>query len=135
MKKILLISLLCASLLLCACQREKHLNTFAAQTGICLQERGRTLFRYDPLTCQLAFNRDRRTFRVHTDNMSDFYSVELSRIPVEKGEKVTGQVRWTTQRSLVNKKNVTLEAIKLEGDVIWLWCASDRFGCTVRVLE
>ena len=74
MKKILLISLLCASLLLCACQREKHMNTFAAQTGICLQERGRTLFRYDPLTCQLAFNRDRRTFRVHTDNMSDFYS-------------------------------------------------------------
>ena len=124
-----------ATLLLSGCRDDRFLPAFEGQEGLCLQERGKTVFRYDPLTCQAAFNRERKEFRIHTDNMSDFYSVRLSGIPVQEGEKVTGQVRWTTSSSLVTKKNVTLRAVKLEGDIIWLWCDSEHFGCSVRVLE
>ncbi len=133
MKKVF--GLLLALLLLSACDGDRFRPAFELQTGLLLQERGKTIFRYDPLSCQTAFNRQRCEFRVHSDNMSDFYSVRLSRIPSSTGEKVTGQIRWTTDRDLVTKKNITLEVVKLEGDTIWLWSSGERIGVTVRLLD
>ena len=133
MKKVF--GLLLALLLLNACDGDRFRPAFELQTGLLLQERGKTIFRYDPGSCQTAFNSQRCEFRVHSDNMSDFYSVRLSRIPSSTGEKVTGQIRWTTDRDLVTKKNITLEAVKLEGDTIWLWSSGERIGVTVRLLD
>lgn len=127
--------LLLAALLLCSCRDDRFITPFVAQDGIRLTVNGRTVFTYDPLTCQLGFNRQRGEFRVHTDNMSDFYTLQLSKIPEREGQEVTGTLVWTTATDIYTKKNVTFTAEKLEGDCIWLWTGNGRVGVVVKVLD
>ena len=47
-------------------------NAFVENNDIRLQIGGTVQFRYDPLTCQLSFSRDRLEFRAQTDNTSDY---------------------------------------------------------------
>ena len=134
MKRTALI-LLGAVLLLCGCQEERLLSAFSARDGIRLQIGGEEQLAYDPLTCQLAYNPDRREFRVHTDSMSDFFFVTLSSIPVEDGEEVRGNLVYTTRSDIVRKNNITLKAVRLEGDRIWLWSQSGRIGVEIQILD
>ena len=127
--------LLLAALLLCSCRDDRFITPFVAEDGIRLTVNGKTVFSYDPLTCQLGFNRQRGEFRVHTDNMSDFYTLQLSKIPEREGQEVTGTLVWTTATDIYTKKNVTFTAEKLEGDYIWLWTGNGRVGVVVKVLD
>lgn len=122
--------------LLSGCTSEKRMRSaFAEHEELCLMVGGDIPFIYDPLTCQLAFSRDRREFRAHTDNMSDFYAVTLSEIPVETGQRVSADLVWTTRRDVLTRKNLTLEVIRVEGEQFWLWSYSGRIGLMLRVLE
>ena len=133
MKRFLPILLL---LVLCSCQdRTRFSSAFAARDEIRLQVGGEEQMCYDPMTCQLGFNPDTREFRVHTDNMSDYFSVTLSRIPSKSDEQVSGTLVYTTHDDVVTKKNITLKAIRLEGDRIWLWNQTGRIGLEIQVLE
>ncbi len=127
--------MLSALLLLVSCKDDRFITSFVQQDGIHLSVNSKTVFRYDPLTCQLAFNRDRREFRVHTDSMSDFYTLTLSEIPTRQGQEVKGTLVWTTEKDINTKRNVTFTAEKLEGDLIWLWTGNGRVGVVVRVLD
>lgn len=133
MKKLLPIILL--PVLLCACRKDDFRPVFVQAEEICMMQRGKTIFSYDPMTCQTGFNRKKGEFRVHTDNMSDFYIVTLNRIPVMEGERVEGTIVWTTPTAIYTKKKITLEAAKLEGDRIWLWHDQSQTGVMVRTLE
>lgn len=124
-----------AALLLCGCQEERLMSAFSSRDEIRLQIGGEEKMCYDPLTCQLAYNPDRREFRVHTDNMSDFFSVVLSAIPVEDEEEVRGSLTYTTRTDIVRKNNVTFRAIRLEGDKIWLWNQSASIGIEIQILD
>ena len=122
--------------LACACRDDNFIDPFIERTDeVCMVQRGRTVFTYNPASCQMAFNRERREFRVHTDNMSDFYTVTLSEIPSEQGRKVTGTLVWTDDNEVNARKNVTFTAERLEGDRIWLWTANGQIGVVVRVLD
>ena len=135
MKKAAIIILTLASLLLCSCQDDRFITAFTGKDGIYLSVNSKTVFEYDPLTCQLSFNRERCEFRVHTDNMSDFYVLTLSEIPTRQGQDVRGTLVWTTEMDLNTKKNVTFTAEKLEGDRIWLWTGNGRVGVVVQILD
>lgn len=134
MKKVLYILLLLPALL-CSCVKDDFRPVFIQTEETCLMQRGSTVFSYDPLTCQMGFNREKNEFRVHTDNMSDFYIVTLDRIPVQLGEKVEGTIVWTTETSIYTRKKITLEAVRIEGERIWLWHEQSRTGVTVSALE
>lgn len=134
MKKAALI-LMGAALILCGCQEERLLSAFSSRDGIRLQVGGEEQLSYDPLTCQLAYNPDRREFRVHTDNMSDFFVLTLSAIPAEDNEEVRGNLVYTTRKDIVRKNNVTLKVIRLEGDRIWLWNQSSHIGIEIQILD
>lgn len=134
MKRIALI-LLGAALTLCSCQEERLLSAFSARDGIRLQVSGEEQLSYDPLTCQLAYNPEKREFRVHTDNMSDFFFVTLSDIPVSDGEEVRGNIAYTTRTDVIRKNNITLKAVRLEGDRIWLWNQSGHIGIEIQILD
>lgn len=128
---ILLLSLLA----LTGCQDERQRAAFCENEGVRLLVGGSIAFSYEPNTCQLAFSRDRREFRAFTDSMSDFFLATFSRMPDSMGQRLTASLTWTTEREVLTRKNLTLEVVRLEGDMVWLWSDAGRIGLTVRILE
>lgn len=129
------IILLLSLLALTGCQDERLRNAFCENEGVRLLVGGSIAFSYEPNTCQLAFSRDQREFRAYTDTMSDFFVAELSRVPTTLGQRLTANLTWTTEREVLTRKNLTLEVVRLEGDMVWLWSDAGRIGLTVRILE
>ena len=121
--------------LLCGCSDKRMRIAFSESEEIRLMVGGTVPFTFDPNTCQLAFSRDRKEFRAHTDNMSDFYAVRFTEIPSTLGQTVTADLTWTTERDVLTRKNLTLEVVRIEGDQFWLWSNSGRIGLSIRVLE
>ncbi|MBR5076726.1 MAG: hypothetical protein IKX28_06965 [Bacteroidales bacterium] len=126
---------LSALVLLCGCSDKRMRVAFSESEEIRLMVGGTVPFTFDPNTCQLAFSRDRKEFRAHTDNMSDFYAVRFTEIPSTLGQTVTADLTWTTERDVLTRKNLTLEVVRIEGDQFWLWSNSGRIGLSIRVLE
>ena len=118
-----------------SCTGNKVDPEFVATSDFSLKVKDDMVFRYDPLTCQVAFNREKGEFRVHTDNMSDFYAVTFTELPSTQGQTVTADLTWTTERDVLTRKNLTLEVVRIEGDQFWLWSNSGRIGLCIRILE
>ena len=120
---------------LCGCNDSRKRNAFVENNDIRLQIGSTIQFRYDPLTCQLAFSRDRREFRAQTDNTSDYYSIVLSEIPANIGQRVSGNLTWTTETDILTRDDLDLEVLRIEGDQVWLWSSSGRTGVMIKLLE
>ena len=90
---------------------------------------------YAPLSCQYAYNSDNMEFRLHTDNMSDYFIIRLQAEPTEEDQMVTaGLLRWTSPTGADQvRKNIALQVVKMEGDVVWLWYSRESIKMTVRV--
>lgn len=117
-----------------ACKQSDFPAAFQQSETLHMEIKGYTTFTYDPLTCQKAYNAHRKEFRVHSDNMSDFYTVRLDEIPVNLGQRVRGSVSWTTGNNIHNK-TTSFEAIRIEGGRIWLWSATNRIAVVVTELD
>ena len=130
-----ILTLLAAFTLLASCDSSRERESFVESDEIRLQVGREVQFRYDPLKCQLSFNRERREFRAQTDNVSDYYLATLSEIPVSEGQTLTADISWTTETDVLNRKNLALEVVRIEGEKIWLWSDSGRIGLSVVVLE
>jgi len=122
-------------LLSCACNRDSYLGAFESNDAIRLEQKGKVICEYEPTTYQLSFNREKGEFRVHTDNMSDFFVAILDQVPTEQDQQVNGTLIWTTETDTYTKRDITLKAVKLEGDKIWLWLSQGQIGLVVKVLE
>ncbi len=130
-----LLPLLLPLLLLSGCNDDRLQNAFCENGGVRLLVGGRIAFTYEPNTCQMAFSRDLKEFRAHTDNMSDFFVADFTEIPAELGQRLSADLVWTTEREVLTRKNLTLEVVRIEGDEFWLWSSAGRIGLTVRILE
>ena len=126
---------LAALALLTGCDRTRERNAFVESGEIRLQVGSAVQFRYDPLKCQMTFNREHREFRAQTDNVSDYYVAKLSEIPTSEGQTLSADLCWTTATDVLKRKNLALEVVKIEGGKIWLWSDSGRIGLSVVVLE
>lgn len=89
---------------------------------------------YNPLNCQYAYNSDNLEFRLHTDNMSDYFIIRLQSEPTEEDQMVTaGLLRWTSPTGADEvRKNIVLQVVKMEDDVVWLWYSRESIKMTVR---
>ncbi|MCR4824981.1 MAG: hypothetical protein K5849_06475 [Bacteroidales bacterium] len=134
-RPLFLILLLASLLPVSSCSDQRMQNAFCESEEIRLMVGGDIPFVYDPGTCQMAFSRDLREFRAHTDNMSDFYAVTLSDIPSSIGQRVSGNLIWTTREEVLTRKNLTLEVVRIEGEQFWLWSQTGRIGLTIKILE
>ena len=126
-----ILAILC---LMWACKEPNMSEEFRQSDELRLEIKGYTVFQYNPLTCQQGFNKENNEFRIHTDNMSDFFVIKLQTLPAAEGDITEGLVSWTTGDDLHNKKT-TFETIKFEGGKIWLWSASNRIAAVVQILE
>ena len=101
-----------------------------------LSVRGEDIFTFNEMNCQLGFNGRKAEFRMHTDNMSEYFIADLDRIPSSIGERVTAEsLWWTTQSDVELKTNVALDVLKIEDGTIWLWDSREQISAVVRILE
>jgi len=135
MKGIMLPAVLAALTLLCACNPNTPLDAFVNDETIRLELDGMKVFVHDDATCQLSFNRQRGSFRSHTDTMLDYFVVELDAIPQTEGATAVADIYWSSTDGERNRKKVTLEAKRIKGDLIWLCDEGRRTAAVVRVLE
>ena len=92
------------------------------------------VFRYNSINCQTAINLQRCEFRMHTDNMSEYVTIQFESLPSGEGETVVAKnLVWTMATGAdETRKNITLEVVKLEGDTAWLWNSRESIRMTVR---
>ena len=123
-------------LILSSCTGGKADPDFIATTDCNLRVKGEVVFKYTPNTCQTAFNRRNCEFRVHTDNMSDYYCVVLNLVPTAEGQKAKGSITWTNRSDVVTCKDLTFHVKKADrGGRLWLWCRKEQIGVVIHVLE
>ena len=122
-------------LLLGSCKESPDLTEFSETDLVRMEVDGSAVLVYDANTCQMAFNRERGEFRVHTDTMSDYFTLKVSEIPTDLGQEVSADLSWTTSTDVRERKNVTLLLVNIQGDRLWLWDAAGKTGLEVRVLE
>ncbi len=134
MKKLWIILVFCFAL--AGCQGGGKVEPeFLNSNDICLRVKGSVVFTYNPLTCQLAFNRKDCEFRVHTDTMSDYYCVTLDAIPSAAEQKIDGNLCWTSSSSILHKDcTFRVEKISTDG-CVWLWDRKDKIGAVVKILD
>ena len=137
MKLSRLLSLLPAAVLLVSCVQQgvTDLSDFMQDNTVRLEMDGKTIFRYNPSDCQLAFNEKRCEFRAHTDTMLDYFVLTLDALPASSGQTVNGVLAWSTPGGERTKENIALKAVLIRGDVIWLCDKSYRNAVVVRVLK
>ena len=128
--------LLASVLLAVSCDNTKVDPEFIATADFGLKVKDQTVFTYDPLTCQVAFNREKCEFRVHTDNMSDYYCLNLKSVPTAEDQKVKGDIRWTNRSDVVTLKDLTFVVKKVDRTgKMWLWCRKERIGAVIQALD
>ena len=135
MKKRLLIIFLATAAMLCSCTGNTVISSFVTDESVRLEIDGARILEFDENNCQLAFNADKCEFRVMTDRMLDYFTVSLDRIPERTGQKAKGTVVWSSPDGEKSRKEITLEAKRIKGDLIWLCDAFGHTACVVRVLE
>lgn len=132
--QILIIAALSLSVSACTLARPDEIALSDAAPKLVV--RSNTLFRYNPDRCQLGFNSRNVCFRMMTDDMSEYVTVTLDHIPSAEGEKVpASELSWTTGNDFESRKNITLEVLKLEGGVMWLWYQREAIALVLEILE
>lgn len=136
MRRLIIIPSILLCLALGGCQSFKADPEFVSSTSTGLTVKGSTVFSYDPLTCQAAFNRQECEFRVFSDNMSDYYCVRLNTMPTAEGQKARGSVTWTDRDKVQVKKDLQFQVEKADrAGRLWLWNRKEGVGALVFVLE
>lgn len=134
-KRLNTFTLLIGIILLASCQGKVD-PEFIGLQDFGLQVKDTKVFNYNSLTWQTAFNRERCEFRVHTDNMSDYYCVTLNTVPSSEGQKVKGSVVWTSSSDVINKSGLNFSVEKIDrAGRIWLWCKKERIGAVIQALD
>jgi len=129
-------ALVAAAALLSSCTGSKVDPEFVATTDFSLKVKDETVFTYNPLTCQVAFNREKGEFRVHTDNMSDYYCVTLRSVPTAEDQKVKGSVTWTSKSDINTRSDLAFVVKKVDRTgKMWLWCRKERIGAVIQALD
>lgn len=133
MRRWMLIFFLPLAFLFAGCEEADLSEDFKINDQLRMEIKGYAIFRFDPLNCQIGFNRERCEFRVHTDNMSDFFAIQLEAMPSGLGQKIDGTASWTTGDDLHRKKTI-FEVVKIDDNRIWLWSPDSRIAAVVQAL-
>ena len=104
---------------------------------VSLMVKGKMAFTYTEGTMQLAFNRTLREFRVGNDDMSSYFILDCAELPREEGQEIRGDLKYTSGSSVKSTTGLTFKVEKIESStgLVWLWCAADKTGAVVKILN
>jgi len=137
MRKLRYILLLILPLLLAGCQPKVDMDPGLYESdNVSLMVKGKTVFTFDEQTMQLGFNRILRQFRAGNDDMSSYFILTCSELPREVGQELKADVQWTSGSSVKTASGLTFKVEKYDGTgLAWLWCAADKTGAVVKILN
>jgi hypothetical protein len=137
MRKLRHILILALLPLLAACGKKIEMDPVLYESDtVALMVKGKTVFTFDEGTMQLGFNRSRRQFRAGNDDMTSFFVLTCSELPRQEGQELTADVQWTSGSSVRTSSGLTFKVEKYESTgLVWLWCATDKTGAVVKVLN
>lgn len=103
---------------------------------VCLRVRGEMVFDYTPGRNQISFNRGRKQFRMGTDTMSDYFTINMSEIPSEEGDVITASLQWTTYDDIMTQNGLSFKVLEMSDDgKVWLWCAKQKITVVMMILN
>ena len=101
-----------------------------------LKVKGNTVFRYSEGNTQLGYNERLREFRAGNDDMSSFFVITCSDLPVREGQELRADLRWTSGSTVKSATGVSFKVVGYESTgLVRLWCASDKTGAVLRILD
>ena len=105
-------------------------------TEVCLNVKGARVFTYAEGTTQLGFNRALRQFRAGNDDMTSYFIVTCSELPVKEGQEIRADLSWTSGSIEKTSTKVAFTVEKIEDTgLVRLWCAADKTGAVVKILD
>lgn len=127
---------LLALLLLGGCRTSEMDPGMLASDTISLMVKGKTVFTLPEKEGQLGYNQQRKEFRAGTDDMTSFFVLRCEPLPTSEGQVITGSLRWSEGETVRTRNNLSFRVEKYEDTgLVWLWCAKDKTGAVVKVLE
>ena len=101
-----------------------------------LTVKGRTVFEYDPHSCQESWSPTTLTYRSGTDTMSDWFEIRLSNIPSELDRDIMANLSWTGRNSeeSLSRLHFELRATDSDGHA-WLWCRRQQILVVLRLID
>ena len=127
-----------AGLLVCGCDPHgMSVEQFSSTEKISLQVKGSVMLEYSPERHQLGFNPGKCEFRVHDDNMADYFILTCRTMPTAVGQTVTADLVYTTADDVATRRELEFEVTDMdEGDGrIWLWCSKAKIGIVVMAMR
>ena len=67
--------------------------------------------------------------------MLDYFVLTLDAIPASVGEKAVANILWSVPGGESSRNRITLEAKRIEGDLIWLCDDGRHTAAVVKVLK
>lgn len=135
MKRSITILLLAAVAALCACNPRQMDEPLLQAEGVLLQVDGKLILSLAPDEGQLGFNEAKREFRAGKDDMSEYFCINCSELPVEEGQHLTADVLWTGPNGIQRRGRVNMKVQQIRGGSIWLWSSHDRIAAVVKDLR
>ena len=125
-----LLCILALALVAASCQNKVR-EEFLASADICLEENGKVLLTYDPLTCQLSRNTEKMQYRIMDDTMSRYYMLTLRSMPETLGQKIIADLRWSTGVSIQDYSALEFTVEKIESGQVWLWNSRRKIAVSI----
>ena len=75
-------------------------------------------------------------FRAGNDDMSSYFVITCNELPTTVGQEVRGEIKWTSGSSVKTASGLVFKVEKYEDTgLVWLWCAADKTGAVVKILN
>jgi len=130
-----LIFIVTTAVLLSSCSAEPDFSLSESATPR-IERDSKALLEYDENFHQMAFDNAKNEFRITTDNMTDFLVVDLDALPTTAPSSVKAlSIQWSSAGGIISKTNLKMDVIKIEGNKIWLWNASEKIGLCLSTLN
>ena len=136
MKIALKYMLLCALLLTAAgCEPYDIDLVLLSREDVSLTWKGADQIVYEPDTWQIGCNTERNEFRVHDDEMANYFTVKCSARPTDEGQELTADVQWTMISSIKRFEGIRFEVKKVSADgYVWMWSRTHNIGVVLKKL-
>ena len=137
MRKLLYIILLTTLSVLTACEKKVEMDPELYNSDqVSLMFKGKKVFTFTEGTMQLGYNRSLRQFRAGNDDMSSYFVITCSELPTTVGQEIRGEIKWTSGSSVKTASGITFKVEKYEDTgLVWLWCAADKTGAVIKILN
>lgn len=103
---------------------------------ISLTWKGEEQLVFDPMTWQVGCNTKTYEYRVHDDDMADYFVLECESRPDVEGEDITASIEWTVETDVRRYDHITFTVKRIAPDGrVWLWSRMQKIVVVVKQLE